>query len=147
MFNVAVIRLKDILRFFILGIVAICVIFILNKKSLKKIDIGQKVSANIGKYVKESVNIELPTIEQTSNTKQEEKTEENKLLNLIIGFELGIVNAEKTATNNIKVSSEVGQNVEEKDKQENNIGQEKNEENKEEQLENQQEVEFAEGKK
>ena len=57
MFNVAVIRLKDILRFFILGIVAICVIFILYKKNFKKIDIGQKVSSNIVQYLKESVNI------------------------------------------------------------------------------------------
>ena len=153
MFNVAVIRLKDILRFFILGIVAICVIFILYKKNFKKIDIGQKVSSNIGQYVKESVNIELPVTEKPMNTEQEKKKEkkDNKLLNMIIGLELGVVNAKEKATNDIEVSKEVGQNAEEKDKQENYIEQEKNEDNKEEQHENQQEdkqeVELAEGKK
>lgn len=147
MFNVAVIRLKDILRFIIFGIVAICVVFVLYKKKLKKIDIGPKVSANISQYVIESVDMELPSTELNTDIKEykSSETKNNKLLNMIIGLELGIVNAKEKVMNSIEVSGEVGQNIEgnEKNEQENKIEQEKSEDKKED---DEQEVKLAEGK-
>ena len=147
MFNVAVIRLKDILRFIIFGIVAICVVFVLYKKKFKKIDIGPKVSANISQYVIESVDMELPSTELNTDIKEykSSETKNNKLLNMIIGLELGIVNAKEKVMNSIEVSGEVGQNIEgnEKNEQENKIEQEKSEDKKED---DEQEVKLAEGK-
>ena len=147
MFNVAVIRLKDILRFIIIGIFAICVVFVLYKKNLKKIDIGPKVSANISQYVIESVDMELPSTEL--NTDKEEykssETKRNKLLNMIIGLELSIVNAKEKDMNSIKVSGEVEQNIKgnEKNEQENNMEQKKSEDKNKD---DEREVKLAEGK-
>ena len=135
MFNVAVIRLKDIIRFFLLGFLTIIIVLLFrnyfNKKNLEKLNIGKKVSSNMSQYVKKAINTELPNIDIESNKSKEEK---NKLLNAIIGLELSAVNATEKIMENIEVNNEVGQNVKnEKD--------ESKEENKQEK-----EVEFAKGK-
>lgn len=135
MFNVAVIRLKDLIKFIILGIVSIAIIyfsgrFLLNN-SLKKINISQKASANLSEFVKQAVKDELPEVEK-ENKKTEKK--ENKLLNVIFGLELGVVNAKEKITESIQASKEVGQNIEvenndesEKQKNENQLEIEKEE--------------------
>ena len=135
MFNVAVIRLKDIIRFFLLGILTIIIVFLFrnyfNKKNLEKLNIGKKVSSNVSQYVRKAIDTELPDIDLENNKSKEEK---NKLLNAIIGLELSAVNATEKIVENIEVNNEVGQNVKnEKD--------ESKEENKQEK-----EVEFAKGK-
>lgn len=125
MFNVAVIRLKDLIRFIFLGI-GILVIIVLckksfNKKNFEKINIGQKFSNNMSEYVKRAVNTELPEI-----AKEKEKTEENeandkkenKLLKAIIGLELGVVNAKEKVVENIETSNEIGQSTDSKQKSE-----------------------------
>ena len=125
MFNVAVIRLKDLIRFIFLGI-SILVIIVLCKKSFnkmnfEKINIGQKFSNNMSEYVKRAVNTELPEI-----AKEKEKTEENeandkkenKLLKAIIGLELGVVNAKEKVVENIETSNEIGQSTDSKQKSE-----------------------------
>lgn len=135
MFNVAVIRLKDLIKFIILGIVSIAIIyfsgrFLLNN-SLKKINISQKASANLSEFVKQAVKDELPEVEK-ENKKTEKK--ENKLLNVIFGLELGVVNAKEKIAESIQASKEVGQNIEvenndesEKQKNENQLEIEKEE--------------------
>ena len=135
MFNVAVIRLKDIIRFFLLGFLTIIIVLLFrnyfNKKNLEKLDIGKKVSSNMSQYVKKAIDTELPDIKVEESKAKEEK---NKLLNAIIGLELSAVNATEKIVENIEVNNEVGQNVKnEKD--------ESKEENKQEK-----EVEFAKGK-
>ena len=138
MFNVAVIRLKDIIRFILLGIITIILVLLFknyfNKKNLEKLDIGKKVSSNMSQYVKKAIDTELPDIDIESNKPKEEKNKRNKLLNTIIGLELSAVNATEKIVENIEVNNEVGQNVKnEKDESE--------DENKKEK-----EVEFAKGK-
>ena len=138
MFNVAVIKLKDIIRFILLGIITIILVLLFknyfNKKNLEKLDIGKKVSSNMSQYVKKAIDTELPDIDIESNKPKEEKNKRNKLLNTIIGLELSAVNATEKNVENIEVNNEVGQNVEnEKD--------ESKDENKQEK-----EVEFAKGK-
>ena len=135
MFNVAVIRLKDIIRFFLLGILTIIIVLLFrnyfNKKNLENLNIGKKVSSNMSQYVKKAIDTELPDINVENNKSKEEK---NKLLNAIIGLELSAVNATEKIMENIEANSEVGQNVKnEKD--------EAKDENKQEK-----EVEFAKGK-
>ena len=135
MFNVAVIRLKDIIRFFLLGFLTIIIVLLFrnyfNKKNLEKLNIGKKVSSNVSQYVRKAIDTELPDIDLENNKSKEEK---NKLLNAIIGLELSAVNATEKIVENIEVNNEVGQNVKnEKD--------ESKEENKQEK-----EVEFAKGK-
>lgn len=135
MFNVAVIRLKDIIRFFLLGFLTIIIVLLFrnyfNKKNLEKLNIGKKVSSNVSQYVRKAIDTELPDIDLENNKSKEEK---NKLLNAIIGLELSAVNATEKIMENIEANSEVGQNVKnEKD--------ESKEENKQEK-----EVEFAKGK-
>ena len=135
MFNVAVIRLKDIIRFFLLGFLTIIIVLLFrnyfNNKNLEKLNIGKKVSSNMSQYVKKAIDTELPDIKVEESKAKEEK---NKLLNAIIGLELSAVNATEKIVENIEVNNEVGQNVKnEKD--------ESKEENKQEK-----EVEFAKGK-
>ncbi len=125
MFNVAVIRLKDLIRFIFLGI-SILVIIVLCKKSFnkmnfEKINIGQKFSNNMSEYVKRAVNTELPEIakekEKTEETEANDK-KENKLLKAIIGLELGVVNAKEKVVENIETSNEIGQSTDSKQKSE-----------------------------
>lgn len=125
MFNVAVIRLKDLIRFIFLGI-GILVIIVLCKKSFnkmnfEKINIGQKFSNNMSEYVKRAVNTELPEIakekEKTEETEANDK-KENKLLKAIIGLELGVVNAKEKVVENIETSNEIGQSTDSKQKSE-----------------------------
>ena len=136
MFNVAVIRLKDLIRFIFLGIGILIIILLckkgFNKKNLEKINIGQKISANIGEYVKQAVNTELPEIDDTEKVeeieeKEENENKENKLLNTIIGLELGMVNAKEETIKNDNAeknnaSKEVGQSTDsnQKSKEESN---------------------------
>ena len=136
MFNVAVIRLKDLIRFIFLGIGILIIILLckkgFNKKNLEKINIGQKISANIGEYVKQAVNTELPEIDDTEKAEKKEEIEENenkenKLLNTIIGLELGMVNAKEETIKNDNAeknnaSKEVGQSTDsnQKSKEESN---------------------------
>ena len=60
MFNVAVIRLKDIIRFFLLGFLTIIIVLLFrnyfNNKNLEKLNIGKKVSSNMSQYVKKAID-------------------------------------------------------------------------------------------
>lgn len=115
MFNVAVIRLKDIIRFFLLGILTIIIVILFrnyfNNKNLEKMNIGKNVSSNMSQYVKKAIDTELPDIALESNKAKEEKSKENKILNTIIGLELSAVNATEKIMENIEANNEVGQNV------------------------------------
>ena len=115
MFNVAVIRLKDIIRFFLLGILTIIIVILFrnyfNNKNLEKLNIGKKVSSNMSQYVKKAIDTELPDIALESNKAKEEKSKENNILNTIIGLELSAVNATEKIMENIEANNEVGQNV------------------------------------
>ena len=138
MFNVAVIRLKDIIRFILLGIITIILVLLFrnyfNKKHLEKLNIGKKVSSNMSQYVKKAIDTELPDINVENNKTKEERNEDNKFLNFIIGLELSVVNAKEKIVENIEANNEVGQNV-------------KNEERSSEDEKNQgKEVELAKGK-
>ena len=147
MFNVAVIRLKDILRLIIIGIFAICVVFVLYKKNFKKIHIGPKVSTNISQYVIESVDMELPSTELNTDKEKykSSETKRNKLLNTIIGLELSIVNAKEKVINNIEASNEARENVETNEKEEKEISKEQ-EESEGKNEDDEQEVKLADGK-
>ena len=114
MFKVAVIRLKDLVRFFLLGII-IVVLIILCKNLLKitkfeKINIREKVSTNIEEHIKKSINMELPNIEE-NNQKKTVESSNNNIIKKIIGIELGIVNVSENIQEKIEMNNEIGQNV------------------------------------
>ena len=120
MFNVAVIRLKDLIRFILFGVIIICLLLVLrryfNKKKIEKLNIGNKLFTNFSHYAKKSVDIELPSIDES--TKKEQEKQDNILLDTIIGLELGIVNAKEKITEKTEVSNEFGQNVKSDDNNE-----------------------------
>ena len=124
MFNVAVIRMKDIIRFFLLGFLTVIIVLLFrnyfNKKNLEKLNIGKKLSSNMSQYVKKAIDTELPNINVENNKSKEEKNEGNRFLNAIIGLELGVVNATEKMVENIEVNNEVGQNIENEENKENN---------------------------
>ena len=76
MFNVAVIRLKDLVRIFLIGIIIVVLIIfcknLLKKIRFEKINIGEKVSTNLEEYIKKSINVELPNIEGNNQKKTAE---------------------------------------------------------------------------
>ena len=134
MFNVAVIRLKDLIRFIFLGIGILIIIFLckksFNKKNIGKINIVQKISLNLGEYVKQAVNTELPKIKNETKEMEEidnSENKENKLLNAIIGLELGVVNAKEKVVENIQASKEVGQSTDNEQKLEKEADEKKRE--------------------
>ena len=95
MFNVAVIRLKDLVRIFLLGIIIISLIVfcknLLKKIKLEKINIREKVSTNIEEHIKKSIKMELPNIEE-NNQKKTAESSSNNIIKKIIGIELGLAN-------------------------------------------------------
>ena len=117
MFNVAVIKLKDLIRFCLVVIVAIFILFFCKKYfakiKLQKLGIGKKVSTNLDEYIKKSVNTELPYIDKYNEDKKRTKELSNKkdIINTVIGLELGFVNAKENIQEEIKTSNEIGQNV------------------------------------
>ena len=134
MFNVAVIRLKDIVRYVIVIMLIITIITFskknFNLKNLEKLNIGQKVSTNIEKYIKESIDIEIPEVAKIHSEKNEkntidEKAEDvedlkEKILSTMLNLELGVLNIKedtKKTAENIKKSEENNkeENKEEKD--------------------------------
>ena len=84
----------------------------------------------------QAVNTELPEIDENKKIQDEDK-KDNKILNAIIGLELGVVNAKEKIVENIEMNNEVGQNIENEEK---NLTEENEENNKEEK-----EVELANG--
>ena len=113
MFNVAVIRLKDVIRYILFGVGIIIIILlckkISNKKKVEKINIGKSFTKNINQYIEKSLDVELHNAQQEE--KREEKKQENNLLNKIIGLELGVINIKEKQVDSTEVSNEVGQNV------------------------------------
>ena len=129
MFNVAVIRLKDLVRFFIFGIlIVVLIVFcknLLKRIKFEKINIREKVSADLEGYINKSINMELPNIEESKRKKVDESSN-NNIVKKIIGIELGIVNAKKKIQEKIETNNEIGQNV--------IIKEDKNEKEEEEEL-------------
>ena len=110
MFNVAVIRLKDLIRFALLSVMMIIILLFckkyVTKKNIGNMNLKKKVSSSMSEYIKESINTELPEINQ-----KEEKSRKDSLLDAIIGIELGVVNAQEKVIENIETNIEVGQNI------------------------------------
>ena len=110
MFNVAVIRLKDLIRFALLSVMIIIILLFckkyVTKKNIGNMNLKKKVSSSMSEYIKESINTELPEI-----NKKEEKSRKDSLLDAIIGIELGVVNAQEKVIENIETNIEVGQNI------------------------------------
>ena len=106
MFSVAVIRLKDLIKLFIFGILVIILLVYcrkaISKIKLERVNIGKKVTTKLDKYIKQSIKTELINLD---DKKKDEVSKEN-IVKTIIGIELGAVNMqEKKEANN-----EIGQN-------------------------------------
>ena len=122
MFNVAVIRMKDLIKsFFVIIIIILICIFAkryINSINLEKINIGQKVSNNIDEYIKDAINMEIPEVEQVQKEMQINEEIENadesfetKILNTMLNLELGVLNIKETN----KKEEEISENIEQKE--------------------------------
>ena len=123
MFNVAVIRLKDLVRIFLLGIIIISLIVfcknLLKKIKLEKINIREKVSTNIEEHIKKSIKMELPNIEE-NNQKKTAESSSNNIIKKIIGIELGLANVREKIQEKNEMNNEIGQNVKNESKENQN---------------------------
>ncbi len=126
MFNIAVIRLKDLVKY-LLAITIIISLIIFAKRYFTKINIknlklGQRVSANISKYVKQSIEKEIPLTKELKEQLQSNKeiSKEN-VINKMLSIELGNINEQKESSevaNNQEENSD--NNTEEKNKKDEN---------------------------
>lgn len=123
MFNVAVIRLKDLVRIFLLGIIIVVLIILcknlLKKIRFEKINIGEKVSTNLEEHIKKSIKMELPNIEE-NNQKKTAESSNNNIIKRIIGIELGLANVREKIQEKNETSNEMGQNVKNESKENHN---------------------------
>ena len=107
MFNVAVIRLKDLVRYMVL-LTGIIVILILGKRyynSIKGINIAQKFSTNVGKYVEKAINSEIPATQKKDKEVAEEKEKmKSSIYEKMIDLQLGFVNIQETNSEEIKIA-------------------------------------------
>ena len=131
MFNVAVIRLKDLVRY-IFTITAIVVILIFVKryfyqKNLEKINLGQKVSSNINEYMKKAIDIGMPKVMQPEeqdkhsiegNIGETEESFETKLMSTMLNLELGFLNVKEQA---IQVANNIEENQKDMSNEDKNI--------------------------
>lgn len=138
MFNVTVIRLKDLMKYLATMIVIIVIILLAKRYffeiDLKNINIGQKISAGINKNVQNAINLELPEVKQVyeqSDVKtadSEELIDENldnadeefasQFFYTMIGLELGAINAEEETSieNNVDENKLTSESTEQENK-------------------------------
>lgn len=130
MFNVAVFKLKDIVKYF-LTLISIIIIIILIKRyfsefDFKNIKIEQKISSNISSYVQKAIELELPEVNQiyeqnnNANGSQEQMIDENlenadeefmtQFFNTMLSLELGVINAEEQNKDNLVQKSSDDEN-------------------------------------
>ena len=100
MFNVAIIRLKDLIKYILLFI-SIIVIMILAKRSfsenkIKKLEIGRKELTNVEKYVKEAINTEIPKTKEINNHEQKKEEKQKKsIYEKMLNVQLGVMDLEE----------------------------------------------------
>ena len=144
MFNVAVFRLRDLVKY-IIGITIVVAMLIFVKRyfynlNIKKVDIGKKLSSNVSEYIKKSINLEIPEVDELQNDKNLENLDvesknndtKKKIFNTILGLELSAINIQDKLEN-IEVANE--EVIQDSDKKENENSKEKNEDEKNENVE------------
>ncbi len=114
MFNVTIIRLRDLIKYLLTLIVIIIIIYMgkryffnETKTNLNNINLGDKITNNINKSILYSINLEMPEIEiiaQAGSKKEEKLVDENtedadkefmsKIFTSMIDLELGVINVE-----------------------------------------------------
>lgn len=121
MFNVAVIRLKDLVKYLIIVFVIIVIIVFgkryFSKKTLEKINLSNVFSVNLSEKVKQAINIEIPEtkqIEKKENTTKIEESnfDEKELFTSLLGLELGAINVEEKKQEIAKEDEEKNYNKE-----------------------------------
>ncbi len=131
MFNVAVIKLKDLIKYLIAIIVILIVIymvkryfFVSEKFELDNLNIGTKIANAISSSIINAIDSEIPIInaiyemdtteelidENEYNSDEEFMTE---VFTSMIGVELGVINANISTDTNIKVAESNEENTEE----------------------------------
>ncbi len=133
MFNVAVIKFKDLIKCFLTLVVIMCIIYIINryffcdgKIKFDKISSLQKISNNLNNYSTYPINLEMPIVKKINNEILIDENNENadsEFYAAILGSEFTIMNIDIA-----NINQDVQEQVEEK-----NI--EKNEEKNEEKIE------------
>ena len=124
MFNVAVIRLKDLVKYLIIVFVIIAIIVFgkryFNKKTLEKINLGNVLSVNLSEKVKQAINIEIPETKQIEKQQditeiEENEFDEKELFTSLLGFELSAINAEEDKKQEIAKDDDKENDNQEKD--------------------------------
>ena len=125
MFNVAVVRLRDLLKYIVYIIIIFTIIFFgkkfLNQKKSRSLNIGQQLANMFGNYIEEAVNMELPainTIKKQSNNNldinEDNKDFENKVLIGLLNIELPELNInEKEIESSQKVDDSIVNDIKE----------------------------------
>ena len=145
MFNVTIIRLKDLIRYLLTLIVIVIAIYVVkryffDKKifELNNVNLGKKISEFINEQIIYPINVELPVVNKVSTKKiNEELIDENhdnsneefmtQVFIGMIGTEVGVVNADFNEKRDTDENVEVAENSEEEKAEEEK---EKVEENK-----------------
>ena len=128
MFNVAVIKLKDLIKYLITIIIIFIAIylvkryFFVNEKfELDNINLGSKIANAINSSIINAVNFEIPVISKTYEMDTaEELIDENQdnadeefmtqVFTSMIGLELGVINAD--IKENIDINTDIDSNIE-----------------------------------
>ena len=125
MFNVTVIRLKDIIKYPVVFAIIMIVMYFAtryffneNKISEPKINITEKIKVSLSEYSLYPIEAEMPIIEETINA-QESTNEENEstgdftsyMLNTALKLQLGVIDAKEVS----KTEEEKQENIKEED--------------------------------
>ena len=153
MFNVAVIKLRDLLKYLLVITTIIAIVLIIkryfNKEFSGKINLGQISNWSLSEYIKKSIEIELPEFNQIEKEKNEEilideniensdRKFETKFLNKMLELELSAINIKDEKIekeDNTIIEENIEENVEEKIEVTAKQTETKNEKNKSEESE------------
>ena len=102
MFNVAVIRLKDLLKYSITVFIIIAIIVLgkryFKRRTLEKINLNKTFTINLSENVKQAINIEIPETKQIENDTaliDETDTGKKDFYKTMLSYELGMINVEE----------------------------------------------------
>lgn len=145
MFNVTVIKIKDIFKYLLTFVIIVSIIymfnrFFYNKKELLNINLNKSIESKLNEYSLDLINLSLPSVNYISTLDDKQLNQEfnplseeddsgfskDNIMNYLLKLELGVIDFENVKVindfeDNTKVDNKIEENTQEDNKTQENI--------------------------
>ena len=145
MFNVTVIKIKDIFKYLLTFVIIVSIIymfnrFFYNKKELLNINLNKSIESKLNEYSLDLINLSLPSVDYISTLDDKQLNQEfnplseeddsgfskDNIMNYLLKLELGVIDFENVKViidfeDNTKVDNKIEENTQEDNKTQENI--------------------------